>query len=31
MGKNIGQYISKNISSKYDQKRLNHAKQSTTY
>ena len=30
MGKNIGKYISKNLSSKYSQKLLDHAKQSTT-
>ena len=31
MGKNIGKYISKNLSGKYSQKRLDHAKQSVTY
>ena len=30
IGKNIGKNISKNVSDKYSQKRLNHAKQSTT-
>ena len=31
MGKNIGKYISKNLSGKYSQKRLDHAKQYLTY
>ena len=30
MGKNIGKNISKNLSGKYNQKVLNHAKQSAT-
>ena len=30
MGRNIGKYISKNVSSKYTQKLLDHAKQSAT-
>ena len=30
MSKNIGKKISKNLSSKYNQKFLNHAKQSAT-
>ena len=30
MGKNIGKNINKNLSHKYSQKRLDHAKQSTT-
>ena len=30
MGKNIGKNISRTLSGKYSQKRLHHAKQSTT-
>ena len=30
MGKNFGKHISKNLSSQYGQKLLDHAKQSTT-